>query len=268
LFVSIQFYIDLVLEPSVNGWVTEQIIVYKNFNFAVGFLFFFWLVYCLINFLKQIYDTRVFASIYTDLATILIDKHIQKNTETSVIVSHSSLIYQFRTFLEYDLTNIMRTLINFGVSTFLLLVINWQMGLLAVASIPIVYFFNQKLLEQIAKNYVTQNDMYEKFVDTIDSKNLQTINQYFQTRKKLEIKISDLSAFNFRTSYLLAMSSIMIGFWVYTWSSNVNISSLVASLGYLYNIFWSITGISGYTDRFASLKETYTRIKQQLPNLF
>ncbi len=258
----------LVLEPTMNGWVTEQIIIYRNTDIAILSLFGFWLVYCLINFLKQLYDTRLFSSIHTDLVTKMVDSHIQKQTDTSTIVSHAGLIYQFRAFLEYDLTNIIGTLVSFFVSIFLLISINWQMGLMATVAIPIVIFFNQRLFQKTTENYTIQNNLYEKFVDTIDQKNLQAITEYFQRRKKLEIKISDLSAFNFRTSYIFSMISIMLGFWTYSKNSDVNIASLVASLGYLYNIFWSITGISGYTERFSNLKETYNRIKTQLPNLF
>lgn len=62
--------------------------------------------------------------------------------------------------------------------------------------------------------------MSERYVEIINSKDSYKIEKYFTEYRNLSIKVSNLGAFSFRSSYLISMLFIMIGFWVYSLNEN------------------------------------------------
>ena len=269
-FTYFLFVVDvvyLVFVPTLNGFTTNEIITNKNYNLGVGALLVYWLFYCVFSYLKQRYDTRLFSSLSQDLSRRVITKHITKNSDNSLIVAHTDLVQQFRSFLEHDLMGIIRSFLEFIISLILLLLLDYKMGLMSVVSLPIVYFISIHFVAKISKSYKQKYILYEQQLDIISSKNLDSVNDYLQQTKNLEVQISDLSAFSYRSSYMMSMIFIMLGFWIYANNPNLQLANLVASLGYLYNIFWAITSISFYLNTISSLKETANRINLELPDI-
>src|SRR3984893_7104481 len=87
--------------PSLTGLAVNGLL--KHDFTGLWLLLGVWLAHTATGVFRQSYDTRVFSSIFTDLATRTVSEQESKGISTSQIVARSSLSREFVNFFESDI---------------------------------------------------------------------------------------------------------------------------------------------------------------------
>src|SRR6516162_3458105 len=128
--------------PSLTGLAVNGLL---RRDFAgLGFLLGVWFVHTAIGVFRQSYDTRVFASIYTGLATRTVFEQEKMGVSTSQIVARSSLSREFVNFFERDIPSTVNSVFGLlGALVLLLFYDAWSAVFCLMLSVPLA-ILNQR----------------------------------------------------------------------------------------------------------------------------
>jgi len=122
--------------PSLTGLAVNGLL--KNHLTGLGLLLAVWLIHTATGVFRQRYDTRVFTSIYTDLATWTVGEQRSMGVSTSQIVARSALSREFVTFFERDVPATVNSVFGlFGALVLLLFYDVWSAVFCLLLLIPL-----------------------------------------------------------------------------------------------------------------------------------
>lgn len=146
---------------------------------------------------RRFYDTRIYSSIYTEVASSLVEKEERKGSSVSKTVARTNLLREFIEFLEESMPEIVGGIVSiFGIIV-IVFSLNENVAYACISMfflLALTYTASGKLNYQLNARY---NDKLEEMVDSIGSKNRKVIKGYFGSLMKWNIKLSDLETINF-----------------------------------------------------------------------
>lgn len=146
---------------------------------------------------RRLYDTRIYAGIYTTVTSELVDKEQKKNSSVSKITARTNLFTEFVEFLENSFPQIVNSFIGLFGTLLIILSLNRNIFvacLVASLFVLVVYLFSGKRNFRLNKGY---NDELEKQVDILTTANKNRIDTHFKNVMHWNIKLSDFETFNF-----------------------------------------------------------------------
>ncbi len=211
--------------------------------------------------MRKIYDTRIFTKVYNQIAMQTIEHHKAENIEIGKINARIELLKQVVGFFENDLPYLIGSVVMMFGSAGLLYFYNPQLLLVCllviVPSMCINYFFGKKMVA------VTKlvNDKYEEQLETIETKQVPDIQLYMNEVRLLNIKKSNLEAYNFGLLELFVFVMIMVSIYVICKTPNINYGDIVATYGYILRFAYSFDFIPHLTERLASMNDIQDRLE-------
>ena len=105
------------------------------------------------------------------------------------------------------------------------------------------------------------NDKYEEQLETIETKQVPDIQLYMNEVRLLNIKKSNLEAYNFGLLELFVFVMIMVSIYVICKTPNINYGDIVATYGYILRFAYSFDFIPHLTERLASMNDIQDRLE-------
>lgn len=260
-FLFISESIILLIYPLILGLVIDKIITgnYIDILYLVGVLF----SYMSIAYLRRIYDTKIFTTIYRKFLLKYINKEISKNTNTSTINARKSMLRSIVDFLEIDFPFIFHALFSI-VGSLLIISINYNfyIGIIISLFLVPILFVTKYFSKKLSIKYNEFNNLEEKDVDLINSKKILPIKHHFINKNILKIRISNIDAKNNLANEIINYSLILVSLILFTIFENVTVGSIMALYQYVLKFTNGAFMIPNLTLRYVYLKDVINRISE------
>ena len=155
-----------------------------------------YLIWIILSTIRQLYDTRVYSKIYTDLISRTFHNR-NKGEHLSKMSAKSNLARELIDFLAYDFNYTIEALYNIVGSLIMLLIYDRIVVVVCVIILIPVIFLSYNYSKKVKVLTKNKNDELEKQVDAISSLDPQTIKNHYSLLRKWEIKIAEKEAWNF-----------------------------------------------------------------------
>jgi ABC-type multidrug transport system fused ATPase/permease subunit len=213
-----------------------------------------WLVHVLMGVVRQVYDTRVFSRIYSNLVTSTVLEQTKQGIPLSQIAARSSLSRELVGFFERDIPEIINSLFGFIGALVMLFTYDWQIGvyclllLLPLIVVNYVYSYKTRLLHQ------KLNDQLECEVHILSHQQPDVIQSHYSSLAKWRIQLSSAEAATWGTFEIFivgAFTAILIR----------TVTALEAKTGDIYAIISYAWSYRQSLDRVPFLVQQFTRLQ-------
>jgi ABC-type multidrug transport system fused ATPase/permease subunit len=213
--------------------------------------------------IRRVYDTKVFTKIYNDVSIKTIVHHQEENIDSGTINARIELLKQMVNFFEVDMPFLMNNLIQmFGAFVLLYFYDPKVMVVCLVVILPsfaINYFFGKKMLSVATE----VNDKYEQQLEMIQSKaNESSLVSYFNIVRKLNIRKSNLEAWNFGILEIFVLLMIIASLYMICQNPLLKHGDIVAIYGYITRFAYSFDFIPHLTAKLSVVKDIENRLKE------
>ncbi len=212
------------------------------------------LSHLLISSLRQMYDTRVYTSIYTDLATNLVVDQRERDIGLSRVAAQSSLSRQFVEFFENQVPLIIRS--SYSIIGALIMLAFYDRVLVPVClglllpAVVLNRIYSRRTLELNQQLH----DELENEVDVIDGGNSVSVRRHFDAVASCRIKLSDCEALNFGTLELFVLGVMVVALLR-------SCSTIAATPGDIFSVFRYVLMLLMGFDAIPKLVEHLSRLK-------
>jgi len=218
----------------------------------------------LTSYLRRIYDTKIFTTLYRKVVLEYINKEIDNGKDTSTINARSSMLRSIIDFLEIDFPFIFHSIFSI-VGSVIIISINYNLyvGLfVGVFIIPILIsskYFSNKL----SVKYSESNDLQEKDVNILNTRSKNDIKHHYINKNLLQIRISNIDAkYNF-TNEFINYSLIILSLVMFTIFESVTVGTIMALYQYIIKFTQGAFTIPSLTIRYLYLKDVIGRISEK-----
>lgn len=158
---------------------------------------------------RRFYDTRIYAGIYSQTATDLVDQGRQQGLSVSKLSARSDLMTELVEFFEQSMPGIILSLI--GVVGTLLVIANLHLqvflGCLVLVVIMLITWWLTGSTQY--RYHQNMNHILEQRVDVLGHKNMPGVRAHFIDLMRWNIKLSDLETVNFAVLWLAVVALLL-----------------------------------------------------------
>ncbi len=211
------------------------------------------LTHLLISSLRQMYDTRVFSGMYTELATRLVVEQRSAEIGTSRVAARSSLSREFVDFFESHVPLIIRA--GYSIIGALVMLAYYDRTLVPVCLgllLPAVVL-NRIYARRTLDLSRQLHDKLEREVDVIDSGNESSVRRHYSDLASCRIKLSDCEALNFGTMELFVLGVLVVALLR-------TCSTITASPGEIFAVFRYVLMLLMGVDAIPKLVQQLSRL--------
>lgn len=215
----------------------------------------------LVGSLRQMYDTRVFTGIYTDLATKLVVDQRAREVGLSRVAAHSSLSREFVEFFENYVPLLIKSIYSVVGALVLLafydrVLVPICLGLL-LPGVVLNRIYSRRTLELNRQLH----DQLEQEVDVIDRGQEATIRRHYDAVATWRIKLSDCEALNFGTMEVFVLGVMVLALLRTCSSLTATPGDIFAVFRYVLMLLMGIDGVPKLVQQFSRLRDLTRRFR-------
>lgn len=220
------------------------------------------LTHLLISSLRQMYDTRVFTGIYTELATTLIAEQRSREIGTSRVAARSSLSREFVEFFENHVPLLIKSLYSVVGALVLLafydpLLVPICLGLLLPA-VVLNRIYSRRTFELSRQLH---NEL-ENEVDVIDHNHEPAIRRHYDAVAAWRVKLSDSEALNFGTMELFVLGVMVLALLRTCSLTAATPGDIFAVFRYVLMLLMGFDGVPKIVQQFSRLRDLSQRLRR------
>jgi ABC-type multidrug transport system fused ATPase/permease subunit len=248
------------LYPSVTGIAVNDLL--KHNLIGLGLLSGVWLLHTATGVFRQSYDTRVFASIYTDLATRTVAEQDEKGVSTSQIVARSSLSREFVNFFERDIPATVNSVFGlFGALILLLFYDAWSACFCLLLLVPLAILNRRYARRTLALNRRLNNQL-EREVTVLTRRSRTRVFGHYQLLAKWRVRLSDAEAANWGIMELFNIGLAAAVIIRIASLPKIESGTIYAMLAYLWNYISSLNNVPALVQQLSRIKDIARRMAQ------
>ncbi len=258
-----------IVEPALFGILIDAIIdkayVDPQSNFVLPLVL--WVAAFLINSgvgsLRRLLDTRIYLKIFANLAAEVSQTSIEKKLSVSKTAARAELSYQYVSFLQYRIPEIIEHSIAILGAIIATSIIDWRISLTCgIIIIPIYFitrFYNSKILK-LQKEY---HDTYENMFDIFSTKDPEKVREYYLNMARPQKKISDWGAFNFGLMRVVLLAIFLVVLYIAIDLDDFSAGELYTIVAYLWTFITSTEYLPELFESWTSLTDVSRRLKKE-----
>ncbi len=184
-----------VAQPLMLGWAINDLLAssYRGLMWFIGQH----LAHLAIGTFRQMYDTRAFTGIYTDLVTQLVSDQRAHGMEVSRVAARSAMSRNYVEFFEHDVPMVIRALSSVGGALVLLAIYDPVLLLYCLGLIVPVLWLNSYYSRKTLALSGQLHDVFEREVDVIDQSGATAVREHYHAVAGCRVRLSDAEALNF-----------------------------------------------------------------------
>lgn len=257
-----------IVEPWLLGKVIDALID-KEFTDPATNVFipiFFWVLLFAVNTgvgsFRRIYDAKIFTKMFTKLAAFVSRSSLKKNLSVSLTSARAELSYQYITFLQFRMPEIIENLISiFGAITAMYL-FDWRISLTCLIIVVPLYFVNKFYFYKVSRHQKEYHDKYEDVVDVISSKDPAHVESYYEELAKPQIRISKWNALNFGLLRIVLLIIFLSVLYIAIDLDGFSAGELFSIVAYLWTYVLSSEYLPELMESWTSIKDISHRLKE------
>jgi ABC-type multidrug transport system fused ATPase/permease subunit len=248
--------------PSLTGLAVNGLL--KHDFTGLWLLLGVWLAHTVTGVFRQSYDTRVFSSIFTDLATRTVSEQEIKGVSTSQIVARSSLSREFVNFFERDVPATVNSVFGLlGALVLLFFYDAWSAVFCLLLLIPLA-ILNQRYSSRTLTLNRRLNNQLEREVTVLTRRNPSRVLGHYRLLAKWRTGLSDAEAMNWG---IMELFSIVLSAAVILRIASLphlEPGTIYAMLAYLWNFIASLNHVPTLVQQLSRLKDISRRVDQSV----
>lgn len=182
-------------QPFALGWAINDLLTGQIVG--VGILVSQHVLHLVVGLIRQVYDTRTFSAIYSDLATRMIVSQRASGIDVSRVAARASLSREFVEFFERSVPMLMKVGFSVVGSVIMLAWYDWLIVTCCLALLVPAALLSQhysRLTRRLSRGL---HDELEREVDVIHSQNEIDVRNHFDEVARWRIRLSNAEALNF-----------------------------------------------------------------------
>lgn len=212
---------------------------------------------------RRVYDTKLYTRIFTQIATYVSENSLLKNLSISQTAARADLSYQYVSFLQYRMPEIVDNLVAIFGAVIAMYLFDWRISLTCAVIIIPLYIINKLYVNKVSVHQKTYHDMYEDVVEVISKKDPKEVERYYTELAKPQVRISNWSALNFSLMrvvlLVIFMSVIYISIELDEWSAG----ELFSIVAYLWTFVTASEALPELMESWTSLQDISRRLKKE-----
>lgn len=164
----------------------------------------------LVGLVRQVYDTRAFTAIYTDVVTRTIERQRQSGVDLSRISARAVLSREFVDFFEHSMPMLIRATFSIGGSLLLLLWYDWTIAAICLALLLPAAWLNRAYSKWTRRLSSGLHGELEQEVDAIQSGDSERIREHFENVGWWRVRLSNAEAANFGIMESFVLATIVV----------------------------------------------------------
>jgi len=221
-----------------------------------------WLAHTVTGVFRQSYDTRVFTSIYTDLATRTVSEQETRGVTTSQIVARSSLSREFVNFFERDIPATVNSLFGLlGALVLLFFYDAWSAAFCLILLVPLA-ILNRRYSRRTLTLNRRLNDQLEREVTVLTRRMPSRVFGHYRLLAKWRISLSDAEAMNWGIMELFSIGLSAAVIIRVASLPHIEPGTIYAMLAYLWNFIASLNHVPELVQQLSRLKDIAQRMEQ------
>jgi ABC-type multidrug transport system fused ATPase/permease subunit len=209
------------------------------------------------NYKRMVYDTKVYTTIYNDIALKFIKKD---DVDVSTKIARTGMAHEIVNVLEGYVHYYIATIVTIIGSLIFIFSENWQVGVLVSASIIFIVSSVFILYKKIKQGIVIANNHYETQAKSIEC-GYASSESFFNRRRKIEICQSTIQGKNWflinGIKYVFLILSIIL---LITTTKNITIGSVITVYSYVNNFLISLLSAPVAIEMFLRISDVLKRL--------
>ncbi len=216
--------------------------------------------------IRQMYDTRTYTAIYSDIVLRFLKHHLAKE-DVSVLSARSTLAREFSEFLEFDIVYIVEAGYNILGSLFMLYFYEPSVLSICAAVLIPVMWISRRYGRSMSRITRMRNDELESQVDIISSRDESAIATHYNKLRGLQIRISDQQAWNFgfmEITVMIVLGSALLLSHQRTDGAGLWAGDIVGIYSYILKFLSGLDTIPYAVEKYATLRDITRRISVEI----
>ena len=216
----------------------------------------------LISTLRQMYDTRVYTAIYSDLATKLVVEQRGRDVGVSRVAARSSLSREFVEFFENHVPLLIRSSYSIVGALVMLafydrLLVPICLGLLLPA-VVLNRIYSRKTFELSRQLHY----QLEHEVDVIEPGREPAVRRHYDSVAGWRVKLSDCEALNFGTMELFVLGVLVLALLRTCSTSTVSAGAIFAVFRYVLMLLMGLDSVPKLVQHVSRLRDLSQRLRR------
>ncbi len=247
--LSIPFFLGL----SIDGLIKQNFV-------PILYLVVVYLIWATIGTIRHRYDTKTYTNIYNQVVFDLIGN--DKDSNTSKIAAHATLIREVVDFMEFDMVYIATAFINIIGAMIMISTYSIDVVLLCLTLMVPVLYLSKGYGSSMRELSQKKNSELERQVDVISNGNILETKHHFNILRIIQIRISNKEATNYWQLQLVSLILLIGSLLIMGFKGAVQAGSLVAMWSYLLTFLNGLEIIPYSIQRWSNLKDIINRIRK------
>ncbi len=220
------------------------------------------LTHLLISSLRQMYDTRVFTNIYTDLATKLVIEQRDREIGTSRVAARSSLSREFVEFFENYVPLLIKSLYSVVGALVMLAFYDRSLVPICLGLLLPAVVLNRIYSRRTFELNRQLHDELEHEVDVIDGNHAPAIRRHYDAVASWRVKLSDCEALNFGTMELFVLGVLVLALLRTCSLASATPGDIFAVFRYVLMLLMGFDGVPRLVQQFSRLRDLSQRLRR------
>ena len=220
-----------------------------------------WSLRSAIGLARQMYDTRVYGTIYNTIVEDTILRQRRGGISATSVAARSAMSREFVTFFEKDVPVVVTSLIGIVGSAAILFWYDLGIGALVASIFIPVYFVNRLYMRYSRKCNEGLNNQLEAEVQAIEKAEQQAIRYHFEQVRCWRVRLSDAEAYNW--AFIEVVSVIVFVFVLVraTYLPDTEAGDIFAILVYVWRFMENIDNVPQIVQQLVRLQDIRKRIE-------
>lgn len=222
----------------------------------VGVIFGFWLL----GGIREAVDSRVYARIYADLASDVIESERQGNVAASTTIVHTVLTRQFVDFFEVQVPIFATAFVSIIGSVVMLLILQTEIGLVALGLLILSALLSTRYMRvsQCIAEYLHARQESEPLTVTHGSKT--RVARHFRVLAGRRVQLSDMEASAYLFIGVVAAVLFSALFWILSGEDGVTGGQLYVLVSYIWTFLFSLDEMPAHLQSVSKIRDLGRRI--------
>src|ERR1700730_3861821 len=248
--------------PSLTGLAVNGLL--KHDFTGLGLLLGVWFAHTATGVFRQSYDTRVFAAIYTDLATRTVSEQETMGVTTSQIVARSSLSREFVNFFERDVPSTVNSVFGLlGALVLLFFYDVWSAVFCLILLVPLA-ILNRRYSGRTLTLNRRLNNQLEREVTVLTRRLPSRVLGHYRLLAKWRMRLSDDEEMNWGVMELFSIVLSAAVILRIASLQHIEPGTIYAMLAYLWNFISSLDHVPTLVQQLSRLKDIARRMDQSI----
>jgi ABC-type multidrug transport system fused ATPase/permease subunit len=267
LFVLIE-NIAWIIEPTFFGKLLDALIghFYDHEKIDYFIPLFIWILVYLVNViggsLHRLFGGGIFARMYADVATQVIDESKSRGDQYSKMLVRSELVKEYITFFKERLPEILWQLSASAGAIIALFFYDYRIGLVCLTVIVPVAYINNLNRKKVTYFQKDIHDNQEELYKLIENRDTSKIHQFFYNMVSPKTRIARWNSFSFTTVKVFLIIIFIVVLFICVDVDNFSTGKIYSIVAYLWTFIGQTDYLPDLMESLGSLKDLNTRFER------